>query len=123
VFKDKTVLVLGAGASRPYGFPTSGELRELLLGIETDSVLDSLQPRLSQRHDQFSDGTMQPISNLIYEEMKSAAYGEDRLLQVFRDEFRRAERVSIDAFINGLPPPDGSIDTAHIARASVAAIL
>lgn len=28
MIKDKTVFILGAGASRPYGYPTGGELRE-----------------------------------------------------------------------------------------------
>lgn len=32
MFDDQTCQILGAGASRPYGFPTSGELRQLLLG-------------------------------------------------------------------------------------------
>lgn len=29
---NKTVLILGAGASRPYGFPTANELRKIIIG-------------------------------------------------------------------------------------------
>lgn len=124
MFKDKTVLILGAGASRPYGSPTSGELRQLLLGIDTGSVLDKLQPRLSLRQDRSPrDGMNVPIHHLINEDMKAAAYNETTHLDRFRQQFRLAERVSIDAFINGLPPAVDGIDMAHIARSSVAAIL
>lgn len=31
MIKDETVFILGAGASRPYGFPTGKELREIIL--------------------------------------------------------------------------------------------
>jgi len=35
---DKTVLILGAGASKPYGFPLGGELRDDVIKISQDKV-------------------------------------------------------------------------------------
>lgn len=36
MIKTPTVLVLGAGASQPYGFPTGPDLRQLLLGVSSN---------------------------------------------------------------------------------------
>jgi hypothetical protein len=43
MINHKTVLVLGAGASRPYFFPTGAELRNLLLQRDYYSILKSLE--------------------------------------------------------------------------------
>jgi len=123
MFKDKTCLVLGAGASRPYGFPTSNELRKLLLGIDTAKVLEALQKGLSSKQDRGKDGMNFPLHNLLHTDMIAAANHERPCLDLFRENFRLAERVSIDAFINGRPQEQGVNDLGRIARDSVAAIL
>lgn len=78
-----TVLVLGAGASRPYGFPLGGELNK-----EVQQLLDKVR----------SDGThclMMQVAPLV---------GADRsLLMDFADALRDADRFSVDAFLEHRP--------------------
>ena len=55
MIEKKTVLVLGAGASKPYGFPTGGELQD-----EISAVLEA------EKFDRFlsvSEGISRLISN------------------------------------------------------------
>jgi hypothetical protein len=70
----QTVFVLGAGASKPFGFPTGRELR--------DRVIAELHPRnvLFQRVERFGKLTAERITQ-------------------FRDAFRDSARTSVDAFL------------------------
>ena len=69
-----TVLVLGAGASAPYGFPTARELKQLICGA---FVKDSVATRT------LHEGSEIPM-NLFIE---------------FRDAFHRSGQSSVDAFL------------------------
>lgn len=76
----KTVFVLGAGASKPYGFPTASELqwsacRNVLSGAETSDQWRALQ---------------------------SLGVDEEEATD-FRNQLRLAQRPSIDAFIRHRP--------------------
>jgi hypothetical protein len=73
-----TVLVLGAGASRPYGFPTGYELRQRICNELKDS-----STRLSTQ-----------LCELVAP--------PDQIRQ-FRDEFERSQIYSIDRFLGNRP--------------------
>ncbi|MCB1204407.1 MAG: SIR2 family protein [Verrucomicrobiae bacterium] len=78
------VLVLGAGASTPYGFPTGNELRNKILedfSYET-KVNGAIFPKILT--------VVQDPLNLPFSPEQCAR---------FRDEFRLAQTYSIDAFI------------------------
>lgn len=66
-----TVLVLGAGASAPYGFPVGDKLRELILQ-KSDSI-----DKFAFRH----------------------SYNPEEEGDKFRDQFRKSRSRSIDAFL------------------------
>lgn len=55
MIKTPTVLVLGAGASQPYDFPTGPELRQSLLGVHShlDGIAFGLGPDGKARADEF----------------------------------------------------------------------
>jgi hypothetical protein len=72
------VLVLGAGASAPYGFPTARELKQLIWGA---FVKDSVATRT------LHEGSEIPM-NLFIE---------------FRDAFHRSGQSSVDAFLEHRP--------------------
>lgn len=83
MISEKTLFVLGAGASVPYGYPTGEELRKFIctemqkdfagyFGVENDIELN--QPRSN-------------VSNL------------NRRFNVFCDAFKRSSRPSIDLFL------------------------
>jgi hypothetical protein len=79
VIKTGTVLVLGAGASKPYGFPTGGELLQA-----------------------FCSG----ISSAGYDILRDACehWGTDpRLVDTLRRELPRSNAMSIDAFLERRP--------------------
>lgn len=77
----KTVFVLGAGASDPYGFPTGAALTRELLG--------SLNKRSrSPRTPPFS----------TYELLTDAGFDDDHI-QAFRTSLRDSGRLSVDAFL------------------------
>jgi len=69
----KTVLVLGAGASQPYNFPT---------GIELSTIVS----------DEFRPG------HSVFEALKNLGYSEADMTQ-FREAFYHSGRNSVDAFL------------------------
>jgi hypothetical protein len=77
VIEKKTVLILGAGASVPYGFPTGAELRR--------DILASLG----------NEGRFQNYHAL--------GYTERHWLENFRRDFWRSQQPSIDAFLESRP--------------------
>jgi len=91
VFDDRTVLVLGAGASRPYGFPTSSELRKLILG--GGGAIKTIEAR----------GFADPIREAKEHEaeMVQCAMQRPQLMEQFRTVFRGSQRISIDSLIAG----------------------
>jgi hypothetical protein len=108
VLPSKTLLVLGAGASRPYGFPTASELRSLILG-ESD-------PETQQFH--YRMGFLPPVHS--YKEWildSLAPIFSVPVIEDFQDRFRRSEVVSVDRFL-----ADNEKDEP-LGRAFIAAIL
>ena len=86
MLREKTCLVLGAGASRPYLLSTSRELRHILLGESfAQTAFDGLgwagrATEAARKHQAY---------------ILNAGFTKGQLEQ-FRDEFFNAQRVSID---------------------------
>ena len=76
MIKQKTVFVLGAGASKPYGFPTGGELRNFALSRMT------------------REGWTKHLSELGFKQPKVAAFVE---------AFRESPPSSLDLFVEHRP--------------------
>lgn len=92
MFNRNTVLILGAGASRPYGFPVSSQLRCLIIGddVQRAQTLEALG---------FQDAGA--VSTRMQDDFVRCAAGSRDALERIREIFRKSERVSIDAFISG----------------------
>src|SRR6266481_1619469 len=88
MLREKTCLVLGAGASRPYLLPTSRELRHILLG---GTFARDAFGRLG-----FNPHEMNTTQK--YEHLLETGFAKEEL-ERFRGEFFNAQRVSIDAFL------------------------
>lgn len=79
-----TVLVLGAGASMPYGFPSGDQLKERII-----SSLESFPKRA---------GPGKQLENLMHESGIDADHIEE-----FRDELAGAHHITIDRFLQNRP--------------------
>jgi hypothetical protein len=104
--KTRTVLVLGAGASQPYWFPTGAELRNIIVGsARSQRELGVLSRMLEIGHDPAKPYDQYDTRDLnsmfqakLFEAFKLAgiheAVGSD-----FRTRFKLSELWSIDAFL------------------------
>ncbi|MET0288542.1 MAG: hypothetical protein ABW178_02835 [Pseudoxanthomonas sp.] len=72
------VLVLGAGASMNYGYPSGAELRQQIL---------SLEPKLAENLEIIARGASQKLKSFIE----------------FQEAFRYSQLFSIDAFLGRRP--------------------
>lgn len=127
----KTCLILGAGASAPYGLPPAKPLRDLILCMRTPSG-----PETALNYPLFrADGTIQdyrtdtnpnltPESRLLYansgwvsllDRMCTDAGFSDAHVADFRNAFYRARRQSIDKFIQFNEADFGAIGRTNIA--------
>lgn len=79
MIKTRTVFILGAGASAPYGFPTGREL--------VNRIVRGLDRR-------------EPLHNMLTPH--PCSFPSD-LLEKFRDELRKSRRSSIDKFLEDRP--------------------
>jgi hypothetical protein len=79
-----TVLILGAGASMPYGFPSGDQLKELII-----SSLESFPKRA---------GPGTKLENLMHESGIDPDHIEE-----FRDELAGAHHITIDRFLQNRP--------------------
>jgi hypothetical protein len=102
----KTVLIPGAGASRPYLLPTGAELRDLLLQRNYNSILRSLELS-GPRQQSYIDWYQELLRNHIEQEQ----------IEDFRRRFAESEIVSIDRFLAFNP------EFENIGRFMIAAIL
>lgn len=142
---SKIALILGAGASRPYGLPTSGELRSILLGgSEGDEVLRNLGISFHRVFDFLTavgnekwlgsqDRSYLEALNKAYSWAEipkglsiAKSFVDSALTRLnirqpaidhFREIFFQSQRISIDAFIARYD------DFSWPARCAVAAIL
>ncbi len=136
----RVVFVLGAGASRPYGLPTSKELRAILLGTEAgdralislgisfDRIVSFLGSRGMRDKPKYGELFARATEREIPTDLNVARLFVDAALngfcgsrggslKNFRDRFFNSQRVSIDAFITKNP------DLEPIAKHAVAAVL
>lgn len=100
----RTTLVLGAGASCPYGFPTASELRELIL-LRNRFKIDQAIRRMHAL------GELADVADAFIQACYEASY-----IQSFRDQFFLSQTASIDNFVQNRP----EFDT--IARHTLSAI-
>jgi hypothetical protein len=114
MFDDKTVLILGAGASRPYGFPTSSELRRLILGqpVEVVGVFEEL-----------GHGDPGRLASEQQSGLVSLSSDDTRLLEHFKSLFRDSQRVSIDSFISGRSGARDADVLLSIARQAISSTI
>ncbi len=103
--KPKITLILGAGASRPYGFPTAGELREILVHKNRDRV-EKILADLRAPERLWDEACGHLDTNFKQDEIKA-----------FQDEFYYAQSESIDEFVLKRGEP-----FAKIARHALAAV-
>jgi hypothetical protein len=95
MIKTKTLFILGAGASKPFGYPTGAELRDLIIGQkERRSILSALNVH--------GDDDMKPFErhqdSFIDEFRKSSVYSIDSFLE-HRPEFMAIGKINIAAYI------------------------
>jgi hypothetical protein len=102
IFKEGTVLILGAGASAPYGFPTGKGLREKILKLTEYSLISNLNTNevgLQSNHTaKFKD-----------------AFGENKISD-FRKILTQSVKETIDAFLEARKSyrDIGSYAIAHV---------
>ncbi len=94
---DHTVFVLGAGASRPYLFPTAGELREMILQRnEPIEILENMG--FENAPPGFGVDARTKFRNWLYAQL--LRYRVKRPdVEEFQMRFRKSELYSIDSFI------------------------
>lgn len=114
--KDKkTMLILGAGSSASYGFPTGADLKSLLLAESPSQFYNSINKPL---HDDTyylnSDGVQEYYRYLncvltdkgagfkciIYGLEKGGLYVTEKQIKDFRTSFKESSSISIDTFIS-----------------------
>ena len=125
----KTCLILGAGASAPYGFPTAAALRTLILNMEAPHAGEtSLNFPVVSPDGAIRDRRME--ASLASEKrprrseidwrtfLDSACKGagcEDQLLSAFRTTFFKARRTNIDKFIQSYEDDYGLVGRIQLA--------
>jgi len=115
MIRERTVLILGAGASRDYQMPTAGELRNLIVGCGAAEFLENmhlLQPKhVIQRHHDVDDRTYEQmvrtagsaVTNLV-EEMLADVPGANRAqvrsrINAFQSWFFGSQKYSVDSYL------------------------
>jgi hypothetical protein len=84
MIQQPTVLVLGAGASAPYGFPAGAELRRLIIS--------------SLRNSSITGAGVSPLVRLL----ENAGFTSARI-ETFRNELMHADTMSVDLFLERRP--------------------
>jgi hypothetical protein len=127
----KTCLILGAGASAPYGMPTAVALRRLMLASEVpragevavnyptlgpdERVRDHREdPRVSNEK-KFSRARTDWI-NFLNKICQDAGFDQG-IVKGFRTTFFRARQTSIDKFIQRYEKEYGDVGRLHMAAA------
>jgi hypothetical protein len=122
----KTCLILGAGASVPYGLPTGTELRDLILvtqsvdGRETAlkfPVRTHWRPFDVQKFDGSRIAALQEAHDAWNNLFTIITEKAGLKLDAFRDKFFRAKRLSIDKFLEHNFGEFGEVGRLQIAAA------
>jgi hypothetical protein len=98
MIEKQTVLVLGAGASMPYGFPSGSELRRL--------IVDGLDIERSPGR----------IPSQLFNALNEAGFSRKRMTE-FRKELLAADTTSIDLFL------ERRTEFLDIGKAAIASVL
>ena len=122
-------MILGAGASAPYGFPTAAALRKLILSLEVPNageiavnfpVVDSN----GSRHDRRTDPSVAEEKRGLRAQLDWRGFLDStceqagcakQLISDFRTTFFKARRTNIDKFIQRYEDDFGSLGRLHIA--------
>lgn len=87
---NPTVFILGAGASRPYGFPTGAELKDRIKNIDLqEAIRQALLPTKNSNHSTVWKYILNKYGNTIVEQ--------------FFNDFAQSGRYSIDAYLEHRP--------------------
>src|SRR5712692_234585 len=93
MIRRRTLLVLGAGASIPFGFPSGQQLKaKICAGLSNEPV------------------------EFVYTLLRACGF-DAALIVAFRDEFARSGRSAVDAFLEHRP------DFLAVGKAAIAATL
>jgi hypothetical protein len=115
---EPTCLILGAGASAPYGLPTTNELRHLMLPYRSDAgAAVAGEFPLTMAEKPWSDAETPAKQWLIYLNEVTDSAGLKHLLQDFFSKFSGTDR-SIDWFLRRNDATFGDV-----ARLQIAAVL
>lgn len=83
MIKTKTLFILGAGASKPYGYPTGNDLRyKILTMMDEDDIIDA-----------YTKWYLQKNKNMLVSNSS----------EVFKEKFEGSADYSIDAFLEHRP--------------------
>lgn len=121
MIEEPTCLILGAGASAPYGLPVGNELRELIL-VRRSPLARKIAERFAVRAPlapgDRAMGVATPVNNWgLFLERVARENGLEGSLQQFWDRFFEADR-SIDWFLR-----HNDEEFGRIARVCIAAVL
>src|SRR5436189_6480504 len=112
--RTKLVLILGAGASRPFRFPTASELREIIIGGDgRKATLEGLLgSKVVVTDPAGGGGILHDIDSLVADyrsrleecfERRAQLVSPKALFRLQR-AFLYSDRVSIDTIVKHLPP-------------------
>ena len=107
---DKTILIIGAGSNKVYGFPTGTELRRYIIKeFEKDlnSIWDEIDPPQNPEKGQFLIFSSHPQIN------SRKKQGYLKIAQKFIERFNASSNLSIDLFIARNP------DFAEVGKLSI----
>ncbi len=95
MIKTKTLFILGAGASAPFGFPTSTQLRQAILARGCDSwIVDALHVNKD-----YSSEAYLKVHNKFLEEFSKSAFGSIDTFLEHRIEFMDIGKINIAAHL------------------------
>jgi hypothetical protein len=94
MIRTRTLFILGAGASAPFGFPTSHQLRDAILNRENDSDIINAFNILYNNPNIFP----RKLDDFINEFAGSGVYSIDSFLE-YRTEFMDIGKASIAAYL------------------------
>jgi len=118
MIEAETCLILGAGASAPYGLPTGTELRDLILVTHSvDGPETALKYGFKTGHSQrgaTASSALNDWNNFLLNQRTSDP-GAARILQEFRAKFHLARTASIDKFLQRNMEQFGDIGKRQLA--------